>query len=84
MFTTWRIVRPLRTRLVPFACSDERGGDRVFKGSEVDLTSRQRYEGPKRKEATRGRRIYMPNLRFDEIKTVNRDLGTFMTNISIV
>lgn len=58
--------------------------DRVFKGSEVDLTSRQRYEGPKRKEATRGRRIYMPNLRFDEIKTVNRDLGTFMTNISLV
>lgn len=58
MFTTWRIVRPLRARLAPFACfekhdcSDGGGGGtiRVFKGSEVDLTSRRRYEGSERKE----------------------------------
>lgn len=32
MFTTWRIVRPLRARLAPFARFVERGGGRVFKG----------------------------------------------------
>lgn len=70
MFTTWRIVRPLRARLAPFACFEERGGGRAFKGSEVDLTSRRRYEEPKRKEAMHARE-YMPNLRFDRIKTAN-------------
>lgn len=70
MFTTWRIVRPLRARLVPFACFVKRGGGRVFKGSEVDLTSRRRYEGP-RKEKKSCTREYVPNLRFDWIKTAD-------------
>lgn len=38
------------------------GGDRVFKGSKVDLTSRRRCEGP-RKEKNRARSAYqVPNL----------------------
>jgi len=50
---TWRIVRPLRTRLAPFARFGEHGAggrDRVFKGSKVDLTSRPRYEKERRKK----------------------------------
>lgn len=50
MFTTWRIVRPLRARLAPFARFVERGGGRAFKGSEVDLTSRRRYRRRAEKE----------------------------------
>jgi hypothetical protein len=51
---TWRIVRPLRTRLAPFARFGEHGAggrDRVFKGSKVDLTNRPRYEEPKKDES---------------------------------
>lgn len=68
MFTTWRIVRPLRARLAPFACFEKRdcGGDRVFEGSEVDLTSRRRYEGPKRKEVVHARIYAKFTIRLDK------------------
>lgn len=68
MFTTWRIVRPLRARLAPFACFEkhDRGGGRVFKGSEVDLTSRRRYEGPKRKEVMHARIYAKFTIRLDK------------------
>lgn len=38
------------------------GGDRVFKGSEVDLTSRRRYEGHKKKKKSRTKCI--PSAKF--------------------